>query len=624
MAEDFLPLPFMKSNYILTLFLFCFLNNCAKAQTNINQIVIHKTIDFKKDPKLKWMNIREHKLPSNVNYEPQLFLWLSVDTSNFRKDENGYKYFKSKLYFGFNDQDELYEVSEAVYAGTGNKFRTHSLMWRYNSFYLLTNDLIDAKHRNVILYRLDKNKILSSAILNNNPIVGNYAKLGYDDQHGSNYVNVSYLNTEKKRLENIYFKENIYKFGTQELDTTIAYTTNKDIEIAKNDKEVNPIKYYADVDELAAKWYAASSNPDYDHKQYLLDKKVILIKSPIRQQYEQNGVTKFSTSTLQNAEKNGWTIISDLHNRNTTSLFFHLKTDSTNFKTDSKKRRYFKTFIRFGFAEDEMGYQLPDTFYIQEKQNEFISLFNPPKKISFKNPCLMFSNESFYVFIPNYNGEDKQDALMFTYYVNKGLVKEVLWKGKVTGSSMLPYFTQDNENNFALIHSDEDLHNLTKTYQEKGNWHTISIDLNVYQPILENKYKEQIQPYYLPLNPEPFVRPYYVNDKFFNPILTKPVFTNSREDQSRYQNLLNKKDNAFYSAASINDNKIVYDNFPHSRLLIPFIPKRQQNYFIQCLSYAYASLYKQAIDADWQITEMRKIDPKALLKETDVSYFGMQ
>jgi hypothetical protein len=355
-------------------------------------------------------------------------------------------------------------------------------------------------------------------------------------------------------------------------------------------------------------------------------------------EYEKSGLKTISAAALVNGEKEGWQSIEDFYNRNTTTLTFQIKMDTLDFKTDTKGLKYCKTAIRFGFKEDAEAYELTEKFYILKNRES--SLFGD-EVFEAKNPALLFTNETFYIFIPNYQEADKQEALMYTYKINKGLIKEMLWQGNVMASCYYPYFAESNDTGFALYHVDAGNNNLLRTYMKNGKWQTVTAKVGVVYSVLQNGYREQIKPAFFAAKPEKYKNP-GIADQYYAPIQNLAVFTNSAKDQKRLAELKLLKEipasgfaslpmaewpnyKIHFSSTGIDKDRVIYQELPHSSVLVPYMPAtKQQDPLGTCVSYAYGALYKQFIDSDWQLSRMRKMEPNALQKETDISYFGMQ
>jgi hypothetical protein len=320
-------------------------------------------------------------------------------------------------------------------------------------------------------------------------------------------------------------------------------------------------------------------------------------------------------------------------------FFFQLKTDKTSIKADVDTVRYFKTSIRFGFKDDANIYQLPGSFYIREPQNNYSYPLNA-HKIAYKQPCIMFANEVFYIFVPNFIGKGRQEATLFTYSVAKGLTKQILWTDGVQESALLPYFRADKAQGFALMQNSENLSSVINTKVEKNNLVTRTERLKVYLPQLESDYSKQIQPFFLPLKAQPFKKA-TITYKRYNPYCDLSVFLNTPKDKALFNRLsslpvppnlvkvaredYNKFRIIIFNVDSLNATRVFYNEEPHTKSLVQDMPKtKDQDPFSSCVSYAYGALYAQWINNDWELKAMRKIEPNALKKETDISYFGMQ
>lgn len=370
------------------------------------------------------------------------------------------------------------------------------------------------------------------------------------------------------------------------------------------------------------------------------------IISNIPVQLKKEGIITFSTDELKNSEKQGWKYTEDLHSRNTTTLFFQIKADSTDIILDSDKNRYFKTYIRFGFKDDGTGYQLPGSFYIQEFQSK-IGDFGD-EGMSYLKPCLLYSGGEFYIFVPNFIGTDQQESSIFIYSQSKGLSKQVLWKNSIRESYIMPYFKSDDKQGFALwqnYNSSDKYgsyhHNVFSTKIEDNKWITRLEEIDASLGPLKDVYHYQVQPFFLPLKIVPFKK-VVINSKTYKPFCDLSLFLNTKKDKDLYTRLSNlpiaedvskieKKDYnkykniLYFNTDSLNSTRVFYEEIPHSTFLIQNVPEtKDQDPFPSCESYAYGALYSQWINSDWQLKAMRDIDPNALKKETDISYFGMQ
>ena len=370
--------------------------------------------------------------------------------------------------------------------------------------------------------------------------------------------------------------------------------------------------------------------------------KVGEIVSSIPLQAKKQSIVTFLSAELKKSDGQGWEAVEDLHARNTTTLYFQLKRDRNSVMIGIDKKRYVKTAIRFGFKDDANGYQLPGSYYVQEFQSEIMG--HGEEGLSYLNPCIMYKDGEFYIFVPSLIGQDLLESSIFIYSAAKGLSKQTLWTGSIKKSYLMPYFKEDAKQQFALwqnfiVSEKYGMYdcNVLSTKIENNKWVTRIEQVAISLGSLKDTFNEQIQPYFFPLEPVPFKK-VTIADKWYAPYNDLAVFLNTPKDKALYGRLstlpkheddfkLARKDrNKFQTVFNSSKHPVTfYNEIAHTSIVVPNMPAtKDQAPFGTCVSYAYGALYAQWINSDWQLRAMRKIEPNALKKETDISYFGMQ
>lgn len=630
----------MKSKIIILIILI--IGHVSKAQ----KIIKHDITKFNTNGTMLWKDaIKESFLPTSfkvkeVNHSnnpnpssySNLLVFLSqIDTTNYREDHEKKRYFKTIYYFGFRDQKNLMQISQPFYADTSYAKRAPRLYWGANNcFTILTHDFKNQKNHSVDLWTIDAHGNILKKNITTNPIEGNYASLLEKDK----VLSLKYLlATDSSTIINTFLPKNLgsNSFFSETSTRIVKYNTYK---IGYNT--------YSSLESLIDEFKAR-------YCYYYVNEKYYLHNNPIYRRAKttdkaNSGILKYDHINFSHDLKRGWKEVKDAKNRNSTSLYLSFLTDSLHFKSDAESNTYFKTRIRFGFKDEFQGYELPEDFYILEnhKVRDREGTF-----YSRKEPCLVFSGDTFYLFVSSYVGNNLEESMIFSYTNEKGLLKQSLGKENHAESSNFPHFVQDEEYGFALKHNYLRLRSDMKTYFKDGHWETVFTSLRIFADSNSNAKitgldlssdhhyrQETIQPYFSPPRPNNYKQPEQAKELAY--LYNHAVFFDTEESKARYKKALEFKGLMYKSNIGdygsefmrVDDKlpkRIFYKPVLYSHVRVPNLPAlKEQGIFPSCLSYAYGALYQHAINSDPKVTKLRELDPSALKNETDISYFSMQ
>lgn len=630
-------------------FLLTLISNTLHSQTNYSskQIIKISEEEIKKSDN-NWLTIQK------VTEDYPLYFKIKVDTTKWVEDFNSWKFYETRIRFGIkeNNKASYFELPYTFHGAKRTGTRTHLLAFTKGKFLIYAYDLIGKEKMDHILFTYDpKTEKLESQILSDDYNMGFFPRFYLRNENRNDEIS-QILDEIKVNMSTEHFEQfDLEKNADQEVALLSCNDKRQRFKYVIYDKNTKPDialpinkpfilndysnpKYEALYKDLTNKIAAEDPLISFNVLNYLYSQlHGRLVKSAAA--YTEKVIIK-NMAEIDNKRANEVNVaIFDPEGRQTTSLFINYRYDKEKIITDNQNRKFAKTTIRFGFANESKYYELPYKL--------FIEYVDEARNINPQVPQLLYADNKFYIYSQDFiNG--KLNYSLITCDENGNLKKDLLFDNEKMG--MYAFFNKSEKHGFILNHYESNRHLMLQTFLENGYWKT---EIK-YKTLIEEMWAAHAQnyiqsPYFLNPKAEPYMPVYENTDK--GKIL-KTGYKNSciatTNDLNRlyeYKALKIEQDEFFKShdLRTITEGELENKNFrcDFPKIETIFQPLTRNEIYIQnmprihdqagfgsCMAYALGAIIQQNIFTYEQFYNNNFIDKNKVPKRLDISYFGLQ
>jgi ribosomal protein L25 (general stress protein Ctc) len=617
-------------------------NYSSKPLIKITQEEINKTDK-------EWLTIQK------VREDYPLYFKIKVDTTKWKEDFNGWKFYETRIRFGIkeNNKSSYFELPYTFHGAKRASTRTHLLAFTKGKFFVYAYDLADKEHINHILFSFDpENGETKSQILSDDYYMGFYPRFYLDNENKDDEISKMLDELQVNMSTNNFQQFDLEKNGDQEVALLSCnnQTRQRFKYVIYNNKTKPNIGLPANEPFVLNDY----SNPKYetlynDLKEEINSTKSLISFNQLNYIYSQlhgrtvKSLTAFTDKVITkniaelNKIKGNEILVSpfDPEGRQTTSLFIKYVYNKSKIISDNLNRKFAETTIKFGFSNEEIYYELPYKLYI-----EYV---DQTRNTNPQVPQLLYGNNKFYIYTQDFK-DNKLKYSLITCDENGNVKKDELFDNEKIG--MYGFFNKSDKHGFILNHYEGEKHLMLQTFLENGNWKT---EIK-YKILIDENWAAHAQnyipnPYFLNPKAEPYLPVYEVTDK--GKVL-KTGYTNSciatTNDLNRLSELkiLKAEQNKILGSQNVFDltygdlikKRIfygipefekIYQPLPRNEIIIDNMPRiHDQAGFGSCMAYALGTIIQQNIFTYEKFYNNNTIDKNKVPQKLDISYFGLQ
>lgn len=620
----------------------CQINYSSKSIIKISQDEIDKTDK-------EWMTIQQ------VTEDYPLYFKIKVDTTKWKEDFNGWKFYETKIRFGikYNNKSSYFELPYTFNGAKRTGVRTYLLAFTRGKFFIYAYDLIDKEKINHILFSYDpENGKMESQILSDNYYLGFCPRFYLDNENRNDEISKMLEDIEVNVGGKDFEQFDLEKNGDKEF--ALLSCNNETKQRFKYIIYNNKIKTDNNLPANSGFVLNDYSYPGYetfydDLKKDINSRDPLISFNQLNYVYSRLHGRKVKSAEVYsdkaivkniaqlNLTKSNELLVSpfDPEGRKISSLFIKYCYDKTKIITDTKNRKFAETTIKFGFENEPTYFELPYKLFI-----EYVDF---TRNTNQQVPQLLYANNKFYIYTQDFTN-NRLNYSLITCDESGSLKKDLLFDSENMG--MYGFFNKSNKHGFMLNHYENEKHLMLKTFLENGFWKTeIKYKVRIDENWAAHAQNYISNPYFLPLKAEPHEIVYentasgkilktgyddasIATDEYKMRLLEyekleaerAKIYPTTEVENITFGELERRK--LFWGFPKI---ETIYKPINRSEVLISNMPKvHNQGNFGSCMAYALGAVIQQNIFTYEQYYNNNIIDKNKVPEKLNISYFSLQ